>query len=243
MTTAKSKGFQFVTPPPAQLYALTEPDEEDIWDKLRAFGSGVKYIFILTLMLWWLPVVGQCVAGYIGGRRAGSSYRGFLAAMVPVLTFMFLSLLMNGTPLPNENPVVSLAGQAGGSVSSALPFLVPYLNFSALYLGDFIGALHQTALLEFTMYTVVIVFAFIGGLMADQAKREFRSLLKAVSPVHVRNNNSSWSKYYSKSSGPSFDNLQAMPGKTGKGKKGKSTGSSAKKSNSTTKAKAKAKAV
>ncbi|HPP45635.1 MAG TPA: hypothetical protein PK446_07570, partial [Methanomassiliicoccaceae archaeon] len=36
-----------------------------------SFWSAMKYTFALSLLLWWLPVFGQMVAGYVGGRRAG----------------------------------------------------------------------------------------------------------------------------------------------------------------------------
>src|SRR3989304_431970 len=50
-----------------------------------SFLSAVKYVTILSILLWWLPTFGQMIAGYVGGRRAGSPWRGVAAALVPVL--------------------------------------------------------------------------------------------------------------------------------------------------------------
>ena len=41
-----------------------------------SFWSAVKYTFTLSLLLWWLPIFGQMIAGYVGGRRAGVALEG-----------------------------------------------------------------------------------------------------------------------------------------------------------------------
>jgi len=51
------------------------------------FWSAVKYTFGLSLLLWWLPVFGQMIAGYVGGRRAGAPWKGMIAALLPVAFF------------------------------------------------------------------------------------------------------------------------------------------------------------
>src|SRR3989337_919678 len=50
-----------------------------------SFWSAVKYVTLLSILLWWLPTFGQMIAGYVGGRRAGSPWRGVAAALVPVV--------------------------------------------------------------------------------------------------------------------------------------------------------------
>ncbi|MCK4718114.1 MAG: hypothetical protein KAT70_05540 [Thermoplasmata archaeon] len=219
MTKSRSNGYQLIAPPPAQLYALTDPEDETAWDKFMSFLSGVKYTFALSIMLWWLPIIGQCVAGYVGGRRAGSPYRGFLAAITPVLVFIGISYLINGTPLPTENPILAASASLSTSLSSVIPFLVPYLSFSGLYLGDFMGALQDTTMLRVSTYTVVIVFAFIGGLMADQSKKEFRNVFKMVSPVNIKGGQPVWTNYPKGQAPVSFDSMRSVPAASASKKK------------------------
>src|SRR2546422_6965012 len=45
--------------------------------------GAVKYILVLSVLLWWLPTIGQMIAGYIGGRRAGGQWRGVVAGSPP----------------------------------------------------------------------------------------------------------------------------------------------------------------
>ena len=46
---------------------------------------GTLYMLGLSLLLSWVPAVGPFVAGFVGGRKAGSPGRGLLAALLPAL--------------------------------------------------------------------------------------------------------------------------------------------------------------
>lgn len=51
----------------------------------------------LAILIGWIPIVGPAVAGYIGGRKAGSPGRGFVAGLIPavivgILVVMILAL-------------------------------------------------------------------------------------------------------------------------------------------------------
>ena len=41
-----------------------------------SFWASAKVIFLLSVLLWWLPQsAGYMVAGYVGGRREGAPHR------------------------------------------------------------------------------------------------------------------------------------------------------------------------
>ncbi|MFW5952971.1 MAG: hypothetical protein ACOCSJ_02290, partial [Candidatus Natronoplasma sp.] len=46
------------------------------------FWSGVKYIVFLSALLWWIPLFGPMLAGYVGGRRTGGPKKGIFASIV-----------------------------------------------------------------------------------------------------------------------------------------------------------------
>src|SRR2546426_8292739 len=52
--------------------------------------SAMKYVLALSLLLWWLPTIGQMIAGYIGGRRAGGPWRGGFSPGAPPPVLLFL---------------------------------------------------------------------------------------------------------------------------------------------------------
>jgi hypothetical protein len=60
-------------------------------------------MFLISILLFWLPVIGPFLAGYIGGKKAGSVENALLAVFLPAiivgaLIFAFSALLL-GLPL------------------------------------------------------------------------------------------------------------------------------------------------
>ena len=43
------------------------------------------WMAVLSLLLFWLPLLGPLIAGFVGGQTAGSAGRGILAALIPVV--------------------------------------------------------------------------------------------------------------------------------------------------------------
>jgi hypothetical protein len=61
-------------------------------------GRGMVWMLVLSVLLFWLPVVGPLIAGFVGGRRSGGVGNAILAALLPglligALTFFFATLL------------------------------------------------------------------------------------------------------------------------------------------------------
>ena len=138
-----------------------------------SIASGMKMILVLSLILFWLPTIGQMIAGYIGGRRAGGPWRGLIAAFVPVA---ILLLLVWGAERGFLGSWVGSLGAIpatiGQGVSAVAPPLAPYVQFVLGYLAAFVDALRGTFATGQNGYLVTIVFAYIGGVLADQARRE-----------------------------------------------------------------------
>ncbi|MEO8032549.1 MAG: hypothetical protein ABI765_17000 [Gemmatimonadota bacterium] len=96
--------------------------------KRGSIGAGVLWMSALALLLFWLPVVGPLVAGYVGGRKAGSAARALVAAIVPglILTVLvgFLSTMLSGLPLigilAGFGTLILLTGNIGPMLLGAL---------------------------------------------------------------------------------------------------------------------------
>ncbi|MGH2587004.1 MAG: hypothetical protein ACRDJE_18985 [Dehalococcoidia bacterium] len=86
--------------------------------------SAAIWMIVLSILLFWLPVLGPLIAGVVGGYKARDLGRALLAASLPALLIAILVLLLatlTGLPL-----VGALAG-AGifiGIVLSSLPLFV-----------------------------------------------------------------------------------------------------------------------
>jgi len=94
-------------------------------------SKAMVWMFVLSILLFWLPVAGPLIAGFVGGRKAGSVSNAILAAILPGLAvgavFFFLASILTGLPL------IGLFAGAGGAIL-ALAHVGPLL------LGGIIGA-------------------------------------------------------------------------------------------------------
>lgn len=89
-------------------------------------------MFLLSILLFWLPVLGPLVAGYVGGRKADSLGNAVLAAILPALAVG--GIIFFSASLLTAMPLFGLVAGAGGFVLMAM-HVVP------LIFGAAIGAL------------------------------------------------------------------------------------------------------
>lgn len=61
------------------------------------------WMAVLSLLLFWLPLLGPLIAGFVGGQTAGSAGRGILAALIPIailcLILFAFSAALTGLPV------------------------------------------------------------------------------------------------------------------------------------------------
>jgi hypothetical protein len=88
-------------------------------------GSAVVWMLVLSILLFWLPVLGLFIAGLVGGRKAGSLGRGVVAALVPAIVVGGLAFLL-ATVLTGMPILGFIAGLGAGAlvVASVVPLLL-----------------------------------------------------------------------------------------------------------------------
>ncbi len=99
-------------------------------------GSAMGWMIGLSILLFWMPLLGGLIAGFVGGRKAGKVSDAVLAVIFPgvilwVLTFLLGSVL-GGIPLIGQ-----LFNIIAGMGSLALSFM----NVIPLLIGAILGAL------------------------------------------------------------------------------------------------------
>jgi hypothetical protein len=83
-----------------------------------SIAKGMVWMFVLSILLFWMPVLGPLIAGFVGGRKSGSIGNAILAALLPGLiiggaAFFFASML-------TLNPLFGfLAGLGGAGLALA----------------------------------------------------------------------------------------------------------------------------
>lgn len=157
------------------LYQYDPRYDDALFPKKKAysFWGASKWIFVLSLMLWWIPTFGQMIAGYVGGRKAGNHWVAALAAFFPVLVIWIFSLIAQASgTYPELTNLVSLPAAAAFAIGDAIPLFQPSIQFLVAYVTSFAIALRETVSMGMNGYLVTIIFAYIGGLIAAQTLRE-----------------------------------------------------------------------
>jgi hypothetical protein len=84
------------------------------------------WMFVLSVLLFWLPVAGPLIAGFVGGRKSGSVTNAILAALMPGLLIgaaaFFLASILTLSPLFGF-----MAGLGGAGLGLALVHVGPML--------------------------------------------------------------------------------------------------------------------
>ena len=100
--------------------------------KTGSIGKGIIWMIFISIILFWLPVVGPFIAGLVGGKKSGGVMAGISAAVLPGLIFGALLFAMASTI--SGFPLIGAIAGAGG-IALALAHVGPLL------IGAIIGGL------------------------------------------------------------------------------------------------------
>jgi hypothetical protein len=87
-------------------------------------GRAMVWMFVLSLLLFWLPLLGMFIAGLVGGRKAGGVGTALLAVFLPGLVVAGLMFLL-ATALTGMPLLGAIAGFGTGVliVANVVPLL------------------------------------------------------------------------------------------------------------------------
>jgi hypothetical protein len=76
--------------------------------------GAMGWMFLVSLLLFWLPIVGSLIAGYVGGKEAGGIGPAIAAAVLPAIA-SGLALFALGSTLTGF-PVIGAITGLGGTI-------------------------------------------------------------------------------------------------------------------------------
>lgn len=86
--------------------------------KRGSIGSAIVWMFLLEMLLFWIPFVGSFIAGFVGGRKAGDLGNAVIAVFLPIVVFSVLLALMATVLMPI--PIVGAFAGLGGFMFAAM---------------------------------------------------------------------------------------------------------------------------
>ncbi len=94
--------------------------------------SGIFWMFLISILLFWLPGFGPLIAGIVGGKKSGGVTNAIIAVLLPAIvlgTFLFLfTSVLTGAPII-------------GFVAGAGSFILVVSNVGPLLIGAIIGGI------------------------------------------------------------------------------------------------------
>ena len=87
-------------------------------EKQGSIGSAMVWMFVISILLFWIPILGSLIAGFVGGRKAGSVGSAIVAVFLPGIIFFVVLLLLAASLV--GIPLIGIAAGAGGLMLSLL---------------------------------------------------------------------------------------------------------------------------
>ncbi|HET8733183.1 MAG TPA: hypothetical protein VFM45_05355 [Anaeromyxobacteraceae bacterium] len=88
-------------------------------------GRAMAWMFVLSILLFWLPVLGMFIAGLVGGKKAGGVGTAVAAVLLPAAIVGGVMFLMTAALL--GMPILgAIAGLGAGAlvVANVVPLLL-----------------------------------------------------------------------------------------------------------------------
>ncbi len=98
--------------------------------------QAMAWMLGLSVALFWLPIFGGLIAGYVGGRKAGGLGPAVVAVFLPGIALglisFFLAALLGWIPI--IGPLIGFIAGLGG-------FVLSFMNVVPLMIGAVIGGI------------------------------------------------------------------------------------------------------
>ena len=136
--------------------------------------AGIAVATVMALFLWWVPYLGPMAAGFMGGRKAGSMYRGFIVGIIScVLLLVITGLLSVGVS-------ALYTGDFAETIQGISTGLYDAIGLLSDYLATFIVVTDSGFEFDQANYFLLGAMSFIGGVFADQARKEVKAISELV---------------------------------------------------------------
>jgi hypothetical protein len=99
-------------------------------EKQGSIVSAMVWMFVISILLFWIPILGSLIAGFVGGRKAGSVGSAIVAVFLPGIIFFIVLFLLAASLV--GIPLIGIAAGAGG-------LMLSLMHVGPLLIGAIIG--------------------------------------------------------------------------------------------------------
>lgn len=100
----------------------------------RGLGPAMGWMIGLSIALSWIPLVGGLIAGFVGGRKAGSLGTALTAVFLPGV-ILFLLTAVVGTLIG----WIPILGHLWGAFAGVGKWALSFMSIIPLFIGAVVG--------------------------------------------------------------------------------------------------------
>ena len=134
---------------------------------------GMLWTVVLGALLFWLPLLGPAIAGYVGGRKAGGPLRAIVAVAIPAAVLLiglaFLSSEFGIVPSSNAIPQDFTYGPLADLQAYSLPIIASIQSSIELWVASPPEA-----------FFIMGVFALAGGVLSELRRKEEETVIERL---------------------------------------------------------------
>lgn len=151
-------------------YTLRQTLKRSIDVDNEVYSTRMAFVIcmVLSAMLWWIPMLGPAVAGYVCGRKTGSMMKGFLCSLMSGIVILAIVWVLSIAVLGHGGYPEIPADQAAASLTGIVGATASYLQ------TFFVGG---TSSLDMMNLGIVAMFGIVGGILSRQIRMETAHIL------------------------------------------------------------------
>ncbi|MEM0158261.1 MAG: hypothetical protein QW812_01960 [Thermoplasmataceae archaeon] len=131
--------------------------------------KGMIYTIIFALLLWWIPIAGPSIAGYLGGRKSGNIHSALTSSLVATSVIIIITLMI----APFKSGAIGTASQyfSTGVLQFSQSSLIAYSGIlTDLYTAY--GIVKTISIIIPGSILLLNIFSFAGGYVSDFKTQE-----------------------------------------------------------------------
>jgi len=128
-----------------------------------SWRGGVIVALVSTILLWWFPVIGALISGYVTGRSSGSKFKGLMSSSFAVLVIGALSFVLTYI-LPVSSPAtIHFSHSFVNGLGTFSAYGAWYVSSIGSVFTNFPRFLYYFP----TVWAILLVSSFFGGSISE----------------------------------------------------------------------------
>ena len=132
-------------------------------------AKGIYYSVLFSILLWWIPIAGPAIAGYIGGRKSGSTSKALTSSLISTSVILMITFML--APFQTGIPGGANTYFSSGVLTLSQSRLIAYSGIlTDMYTGY--GLIKTFTIILPGSLLIMNIFGYTGGFISTFKRQE-----------------------------------------------------------------------